>query len=107
MIMLNLQTQLTYLRRDLSNYLFPIKNRIRNSKFYFINHFYFNYYFYELLISLSSCISETACLISCEISLFVTAANREGILQLTRVWRLSLGGTGGESVNSAGYSLIE
>ena len=35
------------------------------------------------------------------------AANREGILQLTRVWRLSLGGTGGESVNSAGYSLIE
>ena len=55
----------------------------------------------------SLCISETACLISCEISLFVTAANREGILQLTRVWRLSLGGTGGESVNSAGYSLIE
>ena len=27
--------------------------------------------------------------------------------QLTRVWRRSLGGTGGESVNSAGYSLIE
>ena len=25
--------------------------------------------------------------------------------QLTRVWRRSLGGTGGESVNSAGYSL--
>ena len=46
-------------------------------------------------------------MISCEISLFVTAANREGILQLTRVWRLSLGGTRGESVNSAGYSLIE
>ena len=52
----------------------------------------------------SSCISGTACLISCEISLFVTAANREGIVQL---WRLSLGGTGGESVNSEGYSLIE
>ena len=27
--------------------------------------------------------------------------------QLTRVWRRSLGGTGGESENSAGYSLIE
>ena len=27
--------------------------------------------------------------------------------QPTRVWRLSLGGTEGESVNSAGYSLIE
>ena len=27
--------------------------------------------------------------------------------QLTRVWRLSLGRTGGESVNSEGYSLIE
>ena len=27
--------------------------------------------------------------------------------QLTRVWRRSLGGIGGESVNSAGYSLIE
>ena len=27
--------------------------------------------------------------------------------QLTQVWRRSLGGTGGESVNSAGYSLIE
>ena len=26
---------------------------------------------------------------------------------LTRVWRRSIGGTGGESVNSAGYSLIE
>ena len=40
-------------------------------------------------------------------SLFVTAANREGILLATwRVWRRSLGGTGGESVNSAGYSLI-
>ena len=31
----------------------------------------------------SSCISGTACLISCEISLFVTAANREGILLTT------------------------
>ena len=31
----------------------------------------------------SSCISGTACLISCEISLFVTAANREGILLAT------------------------
>ena len=40
-IMLNLPTQLTCLRSDLSNYLFPIKNRIRNSKFYFINYFYF------------------------------------------------------------------
>ena len=40
-------------------------------------------------------------------SLFVTAANREGILLATwRVWRRLLGGTGGESVNSAGYSLI-
>ena len=28
-------------------------------------------------------------------------------LQLMRVWRLLLGGTGGESVNSSGYSLIE
>ena len=28
-------------------------------------------------------------------------------LQLTRVWRRWLGGTEGESVNSAGYSLIE
>ena len=27
--------------------------------------------------------------------------------QLTRVWRRSLGGIGGESVNSGGYSLIE
>jgi len=27
--------------------------------------------------------------------------------QPTRVWRRSLGGTGGESGNSAGYSLIE
>ena len=27
--------------------------------------------------------------------------------KLTRVWCRSLGGTGGESVNSAGYSLIE
>ena len=26
---------------DLSNYPFPIKNRIRNSKFYFIHYFYF------------------------------------------------------------------
>ena len=31
----------------------------------------------------SSCISGTACLISCDISLFVTAANREGILLAT------------------------
>ena len=44
---------------------------------------------------------------SCEISLFVTAANREGLFQLTRVWRRSFGGPGGESVNSEGYSLIE
>ena len=59
-------------------------------------------------LSPSSCISGTACLISCEISLFVTAANREGILLATyAVWRPSLGGTGGESLNSAGYSLIE
>ena len=31
----------------------------------------------------SSCISGTACLIICEISLFVTAANREAILLVT------------------------
>ena len=31
----------------------------------------------------SSCISGTACLISCEISLFVTAANQKGILLAT------------------------
>ena len=31
----------------------------------------------------SLCISETACLISCEISLFVMAVNREGILLTT------------------------
>ena len=48
---LNLPTQLTCLRRDLSNYLFPIKNRIRNSKFYFIHYFYFVIIiFYELLL---------------------------------------------------------
>ena len=50
-------------------------------------------------------------MISCEISLFVTAVNREGILLatyiITLVWRRSLGRTGRESVNSAGYSLIE
>ena len=38
--------------------------------------------------------------------------NRKGILLTTqaswaRVWRRSLGGTGGESVRSAGYLLIE
>ena len=33
----------------------------------------------------SSCISGTACLISCEISLFVTTANLEGILLATYV----------------------
>ena len=51
-------------------------------------------------------------MISCEISLFVMAANQEGILLATyaswaQVWHRSLRGTGGESVNSAGYSLIE
>ena len=56
----------------------------------------------------SSCISGTARLISSEISLNITAGNREGILLATYAsWRRSLGGTGGESVNSAGYSLIE
>ena len=48
-----------------------------------------------------SCISGTACFIIFKISLFVTAANRKGILLVTYkpVWRRSLGGTGGESVN--------
>ena len=47
-----------------------------------------------------------ACFIICEISLFVTAANWETILllKLTRIWHCSLGGTGGESVNSTGLS---
>ena len=38
----------------------------------------------------SSCISGTACLIICEISLFVTAANREGILLATYASLVSL-----------------
>ena len=38
----------------------------------------------------TSCISATACLISCEISLFVTAANREGIFLATYVSLVSL-----------------
>ena len=48
-------------------------------------------------------------MISCEISLFVTAANREGIFARNRtlVWRRSLGGTAGASVNSGEYSLID
>ena len=54
--------------------------------------------------SSSSCISGTARLIIYEISLFVTTANRETI---TRVWRRSLGGTGGASVNSNGYPDFE
>ena len=46
---------------------------------------------------------------SCEISLFITAANREAISLVTYASNLrrSLGATGGESVNSAGYSEIE
>ena len=51
----------------------------------------------------SSCILGIAWLISYEISSFVTAAQTRKTFcsQLTRVWRRSLGGTGGESVNSA------
>ena len=60
-------------------------------------------------MSPSSSISGAACLIICEISLFITAANREAILLVTYASNLrrSLGGTGSESVNSAGYSEIE
>ena len=41
---------------------------------------------------------------------FVCYGNKPGrhfARKLTRVWSCPLGGTGGESVNSAGYSLIE
>ena len=49
-------------------------------------------------LSPSSCISGTAHLTICEISLFVTEGNREGILLATqRVWGLSLRGSGGKS----------
>ena len=49
-------------------------------------------------LSPSSCISGTACLTICEISLFVTEGNREGILLATqRVWGRSLRGSGGKS----------
>ena len=45
--------------------------------------------------STSSYTSGAACLISCEISLFVTAATGKAFCsQLTRVWRRSLGGGG-------------
>ena len=37
----------------------------------------------------------------------VASSGKAFCSQPTRVWRRSLGGTGGESVNSAGYSLIE
>ena len=55
---LNLPTQLTCLRSDLSNYLFSNKNRIRNSKFYFIHYFYFviiifmNYCYWPLFLTI-------------------------------------------------------
>ena len=39
-----------------------------------------------------SCISGTACLISCEISLFVMAANREGILVTTYEFGVAFNG---------------
>ena len=56
----------------------------------------------------TSCISGRARLISCEISLFVTEAIREGILLATYSSLASLAQRNwGESVNSAGYSLIE
>ena len=51
-------TQLTCLRSDLSNYFFPIKNRIGNSKYYFIHYFYFviiifmNYCYWVLFLTI-------------------------------------------------------
>ena len=61
-------------------------------------------------ISLSSwCISETAGLIICEISLFVTAANREAILlvKLREFGVARLEELGSESVNSTRYPEVE
>ena len=56
----------------------------------------------------SSCISGTACLIVVKIPCLLRQQTGMAFCSpLTRVWRRSLGGTGGESMNSAGYSLIE
>ena len=54
-------------------------------------------------------ISETACLIVCEISLFFYGSKpeRHSARNLREFGDGLLGGTGGEPVDSAGYLLIE